>query len=763
MIPIWITLLLYNIVWFCFRAFLSEVRIIVGACYFGTLIVSFVFRKKLGPCFGTINFILSICFFSATLFFRKNDSDTGKVQLSFDTIFYVGFNFGQLQRLMQAQISRLSYVLVYELVFTIPKVLILSDIPVDSFILHLFFVISVIVLKYIEDKGERKLFSQWYTSREGLTKFRELIDKYLPQSIIIYDHLMENTLFSNAAFKKNFKREQDIDDIKFMEEFKCAPTTCSTDMTKATSINVGDNSHNDLKALLLEKNYDKPSIICSYTDAENNRKVFNATAFPFVWDGAPAVTVILNDITHEESVFALRLADANKDKALSTVSHELRTPISGILGMLQVMEKQTTDPSFLNSLMICKSNSSLLLNIVNSILDLQQIRANKLKIHKQTINLHQTMEEIITLFKFPASQKSIELKLDIDPSLPKYFHTDKSRLSQILIHLTANALKFTFKGSIKLGGKADETDKGRIWLWVEDSGIGIKDEDKKKLFQMFGKLEDSQHVNTQGVGLGLTISNTLVKMLNKNEEEGIEVESEYGKGSKFLFSLISEEISSLNMRSPGFNSPSVPSESLMARGVLTKSFLKPLFRNIMAQHKSNPTSPEQDSPITKKTKSLRMSLTPSLTPKTNPRKQNYLKLQDLAQLEQIEATVLLVDDNPFNFIYPKSLIEEKGFKVVTAYNGKEAIEIFENNRTIKLILMDCQMPVMDGFEATTILKDRMKKGELPNIPIYALSANEIEQDRERFVSSGMDGYIRKPLNEAEIENVFKKHGFYKKY
>ena len=120
-------------------------------------------------------------------------------------------------------------------------------------------------------------------------------------------------------------------------------------------------------------------------------------------------------------------------------------------------------------------------------------------------------------------------------------------------------------------------------------------------------------------------------------------------------------------------------------------------------------------------------------------------------------TVLLVDDNPFNLIFAKAILEKLGCKILTAYHGKEAIEVVENHHeSIAFILMDCQMPVMDGFEATQILKEKMKQGKIKTFPIYALSANDIEQERDRVEQSKMDGYIRTPLNEAHIMKMLRK-------
>ena len=264
--------------------------------------------------------------------------------------------------------------------------------------------------------------------------------------------------------------------------------------------------------------------------------VFEAKVLHITWDEQPAIAIILYDVTQQQTILSLKLADAYKDTLLATISHELRTPLNGILGMLQIIQKCVKDAEILRYIDICKNSGQLLLSLVNSILDLNQIRAKKLKLYPEKLNVHSFLKEICALFEFQCTQKNLLLNVKVSPKVPRHFVTDKNRLSQILINLMGNALKFTSTGGISILVNPT-THVDYVELSIVDTGIGIKEQEKVKLFKMFGKLEDSDNtLNRQGVGLELTISDNLARLLCCNrEKEGIKVDSEDKKGSRFYF------------------------------------------------------------------------------------------------------------------------------------------------------------------------------------------------------------------------------------
>jgi len=176
--------------------------------------------------------------------------------------------------------------------------------------------------------------------------------------------------------------------------------------------------------------------------------------------------------------------------------------LNGIIGLLNMTQKRVSHPEALEFISLCKDNAHLLLSLVNSILDLHQINAKKLKLNISKINIRKCLQSVLRLFHFQANQKGITLNLLVSENVPTYIHTDENRLKQIIINLVGNAIKFTYKGGITV--KVAEKSKQSNYLDVSviDTGIGIREEDKGKLFKMYGKLEDEESVNKNGVGLG---------------------------------------------------------------------------------------------------------------------------------------------------------------------------------------------------------------------------------------------------------------------
>ena len=270
------------------------------------------------------------------------------------------------------------------------------------------------------------------------------------------------------------------------------------------------------------------------SDVSNEERVFEAKIFPIVWDEQPSVAIILNEVTQQRTILSLQIADANKDAVLATISHELRTPLNAMLGMIQIVQQRIKDTELLHYLSICNNSANLLLGLVNSILDLNQIRSNKLQLNVEKVHLKSLLRDVISLFELQCEKKGLYIRLNFDESITRVVLTDRSRLSQIFINLVGNALKFTSKGGITITA---ENDGDFISLGIEDSGVGIKEKDKEKLFKTFGRLEETnQTINKQGVGLGLTIADNLAKLLcDDHHRGGVTMKSVYKEGTRFSF------------------------------------------------------------------------------------------------------------------------------------------------------------------------------------------------------------------------------------
>ena len=519
----------------------------------------------------------------------------------------------------------------------------------------------------------------------------------------------------------------------------------------------------------------------------SHRRVFEITVYSLLWDSQDAMAIILTDVTIQHQNLALKIADANKDKMLALISHELRTPLNGILGVVQLLEKGTNDSQTLQHLRVCKASGQLLLNLVNSILDLQHIRDNKFSLKITRINLNVLLHEVYDLFRFQFEQKGLKLTLNAPLDLPLNFSTDQNRLKQILINLLGNALKFTFGGGVEITVKRDPNSTKSLEFRVSDTGTGIKEEDQHKLFKMYGRLDqENPQTNTYGVGFGLEISNQLAKLLCEGEDGGIRFNSQIGKGTTFYF-LIKE--------SSGAHSPLIGKRKSKVRKISMDDLDEIDFEEIdcdellIQKDKSETLSFKMNSHLMKTSSKaniesiihtpknkLNISSSPFLGPRVSLCSKLHNQTESPAEFHDSEPPetpslfngeiqkslsrpqkklrILIVDDNPFNLLVARHLAESLGYDTDTALNGKIAVEMLENSKEYYCaILMDLQMPVMDGYQATKILKKMMDKGEIVEMSIIALSANDSPNDKERCREIGMRDHISKPLDEKRLKKV----------
>jgi len=396
-----------------------------------------------------------------------------------------------------------------------------------------------------------------------------------------------------------------------------------------------------------------------------------------------------------------------------------------------------------------------------------------------------------SLFDYSCQLRRLYLDTEVGPGVPEFICTDKNRLSQILINLLGNAFKFTFHGGVTLKVSLESTYPLKVNFAVADTGIGIKKEDQERLFKMYGKLEqEDKKINTNGVGLGLTISNSLVKLLNPSENSGIQVESEVNEGTTFSFSIASQNIE----LSKGKDIAASCSGDISS-GALNEDKDTTILKKVELYNENYPkmttssqnidtrrtlvgggNGQKQDSDqfrdsegLDSNSDSRRCLLKKgTLTEKFDENDEIIFKDSkspepecQSGQSNSQRKWCLVVDDNPFNLMVACHIMEERKFQVKTALNGQEAIKQVrdhaENSLRFNVILMDCQMPVMDGYEATKILKNMMIGREIPICPIIALTANNHDEDHEKLCKDvGMDGYVAKPLQINELETVLKK-------
>jgi signal transduction histidine kinase len=247
---------------------------------------------------------------------------------------------------------------------------------------------------------------------------------------------------------------------------------------------------------------------------------------------------IFRDTTARDTIAKLEGNNAYKDRLLASVSHELRTPLNGNMNLVDCAIQDPSTPQKIKDKFLIPAvrSGKLLMHIINDILDYSQMQANSLKLVFTENNLRKGIEDAVQLVELQAARKGIELILDCDNSIPTNFQTDHNRMSQIVLNLLSNALKFTFKGCIKC---LVERLGSNVRISISDTGIGISPENQKKLFGAYTKLEyeNQSEINPRGVGLGLSISNMLAQILGPSNASGISVTSFPGTGSTFSFFL----------------------------------------------------------------------------------------------------------------------------------------------------------------------------------------------------------------------------------
>jgi len=644
------------------------------------------------------------------------------------------------------------FIVIYNIIFH--SIFIYRNTDTLIMVYNICFLFIIMLAGLRTEREDYKFFKELNQSRKTLIKFQNFIQEHLPSSLLIMNPKTRNMMFMNKSFSENFKLDDKMDLTDFLKKIRVENVKEESE-TKKTE---GRDDLKNVECLLdVIEIYDKGlsldsfmSLSCYYDDSNLQKRNFEGKVFNLIWGSQDAYAILLNDISYQQAILSLKIANENQEKAISTLAHELRNPANGLLGITKMLEKSIVDQKSMQMVSVLKTNINLLLNILNSVLDIQQIRANKLSLNITEVNLTELISNIGLLYGFELMSRNFVFHMHVDPALPKTIYTDKSRLNQILINLTANALKFTFQGSITVVAEQDPEDSYKVRFKVIDTGIGIKEEDCKNLFKMFGKLNSSLDLNQEGVGLGLMISNSLVKVLNRGEEKGnqIKVESQYGVGSTFYFSIYQDynrDHKSMEVINHDDTTMSAYEE--------TKGFLQfPAFTNGLK------TLSQVASPI--RERSPNASYCESHYAESH--QQNVLQLL-LAKSKEIiaEDTALIVDDNVFNLYVAQSVLSSLKFKCYFAQNGQEAIKKFEEliqeNIHIDIIFMDFDMPILNGFQAAAILKQKMRDKEIGDIPIIGFSANEINEIREEDKNNEMDDYLCKPITEDAIKNILRKH------
>ena len=515
-----------------------------------------------------------------------------------------------------------------------------------------------------------------------------------------------------------------------------------------------------------------------------------------------ALKIIKNNRIQIKLLRELKKASKIKDEFISTVSHELRTPLNSIIGFTHILKNESLPETAKNSINIIGEASQHLKDLINEILDIQKIQLNKLKLSKNKNSLFSLLTEIYNIFIPLCTEKKIDFFIITDNEVKDNYFFDKQRLKQILINFISNSVKFTEIGFISLKVNVEIGDKFDVLSFtITDTGTGIPPNIKNKIFLPF-TTNTSTTQNIEGIGLGLNISKNLINLMHgsvdliktdnsgttfnislplakaknktskrknylknkeclivlKNTEEKEQIKNIIATNGGHVFKTKSNNHLADILKEKNFdfivadfynlnhNLAEILQNNKALKIILIKSIE---FTHSLAKSYSNnflflkrPVFSHSLNEMLQQyflgTKPIKQTL--NLTHKIE--KQNNFK----------NITILVAEDNQWNRTLLKSLLEPKNAKLVIAHNGQEAVDLFGTQK-FDLVLMDIMMPILNGYEATKIIRNKEKILKIDPTPILGLTAKSFDEEEKEGYKAGLNGYIKKPIEPNKFYKI----------
>lgn len=517
-----------------------------------------------------------------------------------------------------------------------------------------------------------------------------------------------------------------------------------------------------------------------------------------------------NEANLKEAVITAETASSAKSSYLANMSHEIRTPMNGVIGMLELLKDTSMDAQQAEYVEVAHRSTENLMRIINNVLDLSKIEAGKLELEENNFNLFKAIRNTTDLFMGRAKQKDINLVCQLADNLPVNVIGDSTRIEQIITNLLSNAMKFTEFGEIKVSCKCEKIESmvASLYFEISDTGIGISDERKEKVFDTFTQEEASTTRMYGGTGLGLSIVKQLVELMGgeigikDNEPQGtcffytmqikVEPRQELSQENKQEavrrqnIMVVGEELflgpimgwiknwgADIEVASSGLEAMSIimdkhtssnPISVIVCNhelpGMSSAQFFNLLERNpaLNSIRRIDITPENSEKPLSANTfesadnsKGIitieldessifdALANAPVAVSIDTTVKQHHGHLDEQDTVNRI----LIAEDNPVNQKVTSDTLKKLGYEVAVANNGREAFDAFKDTK-FDLILMDCQMPIMDGYEATQAIRE-YESGSGIHTPIIAATAHAMRGDKEKCLESGMDDYLSKPI------------------